>query len=57
MAAVSSVAASAAPLRRRWPRAIHREELVPISIMLALVGYALGNYLGVATAYLCSLLL
>jgi uncharacterized membrane protein len=35
----------------------HREELVPISIMLALIGYALGNYLGVATAYLSSLLL
>jgi len=24
--------------------------------MLALIGYALGNYLGVATAYLCNLL-
>ena len=33
--------------------------LVPIglflSIMLALVGYALGNYLGVAAAYLCNM--
>ena len=34
----------------------HREELVPVSIMLALIGYGLGNYLGVAAAYLCSLM-
>jgi len=25
--------------------------------MLALIGYALGNYLGVATAYLCHALI
>ncbi len=56
MAAVSSVAgvggAASAPVAAGY----HREELVPISIMLALIGYALGNYLGVATAYLCNLL-
>ena len=34
----------------------HREDLVPISIMLALLGYGLGNYLGVATAWLCQLM-
>ncbi len=53
MAAVASVAsvggAASAPVAAGY----HREELVPISIMLALIGYALGNYLGVATAYLC----
>ena len=56
MAAVSSVAgvggAASAPVAAGY----HREELVPISIMLALIGYGLGNYLGVATAYLCNLL-
>lgn len=31
----------------------HRESLVPVSILMALVGYALGNYLAIATAQLC----
>jgi len=56
MAAVASVAsvggAASAPVAAGY----HREELVPISIMLALIGYGLGNYLGVATAYLCNML-
>lgn len=56
MAAVASVAsvggAASAPVAAGY----HREELVPVSIMLALIGYGLGNYLGVAAAYLCSLL-
>ena len=56
MAAVSSVAgvggAASAPVAAGY----HREELVPVSIMLALIGYALGNYLGVMTAYLASLI-
>ncbi len=56
MAAVASVAgvggAASAPVAAGY----HREELVPVSIMLALIGYALGNYLGVATAYLCHML-
>lgn len=55
MAAVASVAcvggAASAPVAAGY----HREELVPISIMLALVGYALGNYLGVLTGWLCQL--
>jgi uncharacterized membrane protein len=56
MAAVSSVAAVGGAASAPVAAAYHREELVPISIMLALIGYALGNYLGVATAYLCHLL-
>jgi uncharacterized membrane protein len=56
MAAVSSVAcvggAASAPVAAGY----HREELVPVSIMLALIGYALGNYLGVAAAYLCNMI-
>ena len=31
----------------------HRENLVPASILMALVGYAAGNYLAVLTAQLC----
>jgi uncharacterized membrane protein len=56
MAAVASVAsvggAASAPVAAR----IHHEDLVPISIMLALIGYGLGNYLGVATAFLCHMM-
>ena len=56
MAAVSSVAAVGGAASAPVAAGYHREELVPVSIMLALIGYALGNYLGVATAYLCHLL-
>ncbi len=56
MAAVSSVAAVGGAASAPVAAGYHREELVPISIMLALLGYALGNYLGVATAYLCNML-
>jgi uncharacterized membrane protein len=52
-AAVASVAAVGGAASAPVAAAYHKEELVPISIMLALIGYALGNYLGVATAYLC----
>ena len=55
MAAVSSVAAVGGAASAPVAAGYHREELVPISIMLALIGYAIGNYLGVATAYLCNL--
>ena len=34
--------------------AVHRQTLVPIAVLMALVGYALGNYLGVVTAWLCN---
>jgi uncharacterized membrane protein len=35
--------------------AYHRETLIPVAVLMALVGYALGNYLGVVTAHLCYL--
>jgi uncharacterized membrane protein len=57
MAAVASVAAVGGAASAPVAAGYHHEELVPISIMLALIGYALGNYLGVGTAYLCHLLL
>lgn len=56
MAAVASVAAVGGAASAPVAAGYHREELVPVSIMLALLGYGLGNYLGVATAYLCHML-
>jgi uncharacterized membrane protein len=56
MAAVASVAAVGGAASAPVAAGFHREELVPVSIMLALIGYALGNYLGVGTAYLCHML-
>ena len=35
--------------------AFHDERLVPVSILMALIGYAIGNYGAFAAAYLCSL--
>ena len=34
--------------------AYHRESLVPVSILMALIGYALGNYFALVTAQLCA---
>lgn len=31
----------------------HRESLVPVSILMALIGYAIGNYAALGAAYLC----
>lgn len=53
MAAVASVAAVGGAASAPVAAAFHREDLVPVSIMLALLGYGLGNYLGVGTALLC----
>jgi uncharacterized membrane protein len=57
MAAVASVAAVGGAASAPIAAGYHREELVPVSIMLALIGYGLGNYLGVAAAQLCQLLM
>ena len=35
--------------------AYHREALVPAAILMALIGYALGNYLAILTGHLCRL--
>jgi len=35
--------------------AYHKEVLVPVSILMALIGYAIGNYAGYITAVLCRL--
>jgi uncharacterized membrane protein len=57
MAAVASVSAVGGAASAPVAAAVHSEQLVPVSIMLALIGYGLGNYLGVLTAYLCHLML
>ncbi|MCZ6695524.1 MAG: DUF819 family protein [Acidobacteria bacterium] len=56
MAAIASVASVGGAASAPVAAGFHRDALVPVSIMLALIGYALGNYLGVATAYLCHML-
>jgi len=53
MAAVASVAAVGGMASAPIAAGFHRKELVPVAIMLAFIGYALGNFLGVATAQLC----
>ncbi len=53
-AAISSAAniggAASAPV----VAAYHDERLVPVSILMALIGYAVGNYAAFLAAYLCS---
>ena len=53
MAAVASVAAVGGAASAPVAASYHREDLVPVSIMLALLGYGLGNYIGVMTAWMC----
>ena len=33
----------------------HRESLVPAAVLMALLGYAIGNYAAIGTAHLCRL--
>jgi len=55
-AAISSAAniggAASAPV----VAAYHDERLVPVSILMALIGYAVGNYAAFLAAYLCSVI-
>lgn len=51
LAAIASVACIGGAASAPVVAAYHRRELVPVSILLALVGYALGNYLGLLAAY------
>ena len=56
MAAVASVAAVGGAASAPVAASYHREDLVPVSIMLALLGYGLGNFIGVLTAWMCHML-
>jgi uncharacterized membrane protein len=53
LTAIASIAtiggAASAPVVASY----HRKALVPVAIILALAGYALGNYLGILAAYGC----
>jgi len=54
IASVASVGgAASSPIVAEY----HRKELVPVAILLALFGYALGNYLGYIAAVLCRLVM
>lgn len=53
LAAIASVAAIGGAASAPVVASYHRKELVPVAIILALAGYALGNYLGLLAAYGC----
>jgi uncharacterized membrane protein len=57
MTAIASVACIGGAASAPVVAAYHRKELVPVSIILAMGGYALGNYLGLLAAYVCRLML
>jgi len=51
-AAIASAANIGAAASAPIVAAFHRPSLVPVSILMALIGYALGNYLGPLTGHL-----
>ena len=53
LTAIASVACIGGAASSPIVAAYHRKELVPVAILLALLGYALGNYLGWLAAVLC----
>jgi uncharacterized membrane protein len=53
MTAIASIACIGGAASAPVVAAYHRKELVPVSIILAMGGYALGNYLGLLAAYAC----
>lgn len=53
LAAIASVAAIGGAASAPVVASYHRKQLVPVAIILALAGYALGNYLGLLAAYGC----
>jgi uncharacterized membrane protein len=54
-AAVASAANIGGVATASCVAAHHKEGLMPAAILLALLGYAVGNYAGLLTAYLCRL--
>lgn len=57
MTAIASVASIGGAASSPVVAAYHRKELVGVAILLALFGYALGNYLGWLAAVLCRMVL
>ena len=54
-AAISSAANIGGSASAPVVAAYHDERLVPVSILMALIGYAVGNYAAFLAAYLCSI--
>ena len=52
-AAIASAANNGGAASAPVVAAYHDERLVPVSILMALIGYAIGTYAGWATAWLC----
>ena len=52
-AAIASTANIGAAVSAPIVAAYHDKRLVPVSILMALVGYAVGNYAAFLTAQLC----
>ena len=57
LTAIASIASIGGAASSPVVAAYHRKDLVPVAILLALFGYALGNYLGWLAAVLCRLVL
>jgi uncharacterized membrane protein len=57
LTAIASVASIGGAASSPVVAAYHRKELVAVAILLALFGYALGNYLGYLAAVLCRLVM
>jgi uncharacterized membrane protein len=57
MTAIASIASIGGAASAPVVAAHHRKELAPVAILLALIGYALGNYLGVLAAHGCRLVM
>ena len=57
LTAIASIACIGGAASSPVVAAYHRKELVPVAILLALFGYALGNYLGWLAAVLCRFIL
>ncbi|MFH1754405.1 MAG: DUF819 family protein [Candidatus Latescibacterota bacterium] len=53
MTAIASIASIGGAASAPVVAVHHRKELVPVAILLALAGYAMGNYLGLLAAYGC----
>jgi uncharacterized membrane protein len=52
-AAIASAANIGGAATAAQVAAYHKESLVPVGILMALLGYALGNYAGLLAATLC----
>jgi uncharacterized membrane protein len=55
-AAIASAANIGAAASAPIVAAFHRPSLVPVSVLMALIGYAIGNYLAPATAHAARIL-